>query len=130
MFNVEIWIDVMHVSDGASDIACTLFAAHQLPMRPLAGESLSYFQTKGSNHMFQLCTPIGPTRNHSIRVTVEDVSHYAVQTGTGVEYKTSLRCEAIQVPSIEDARSVCAFMTEQLGFEFDPYGPNRLVDEA
>lgn len=130
MFNVEIWIDVMHLSDGVSDVACTLFAAHQLPMRPLAGESLSYFQAKDSSHMFQLCTPIGPMRHHSIRSIVEEVSHYAVQTETGVQYKTSLRCEAIQVPSIEDARSVCAFMTEQLGFELDPYGPNHLTDEA
>ena len=130
MFNVEIWIDVMHLSDGVPDTVCTLFATHQLPMRPLAGESLSYFQTKGSSHRFQLCTPIGPMRDHSIRVTIEEVSHYAVQTEAGVQYKTSLRCEEIQVPSIEDARSVCAFMTEQLGFEFDPYGPNRLVDEG
>jgi hypothetical protein len=130
LFEVEIWIDVVHLSDETPNIVCTLFAAHQLPMRPQAGESFSYFQAKDSNHEFQLCTPIGPLRNHSVRVAIDEVSHYAVQTETGVMYKTSLRCEAIQVPSLEDARHVCAFMTEQLGFEFDPYGLNRLVDEA
>jgi hypothetical protein len=47
-----------------------------------------------------------------------------------VTYKTSVRCEAIEVPSLEDAKAICAFMTEQLGFEFDPYGINRLAGEA
>jgi hypothetical protein len=107
-----------------------VFAAHQLPMRPISGESLSYFQAKGSGYEFELWTPIGAIRSHSVRVGIDEISHYATQTETGVTYKTSVRCEAIEVPSLEDAKAICAFMTEQLGFEFDPYGINRLAGEA
>lgn len=126
MFEVEIWIDVVEKGDGVLDTVCVLFAAHTMPVRPLTGESLSYFQGKGSEHEFELWTPIGPMRSNSVRVGVDEVSHYANKTEEGIVYRMSVRCEAIEVPSLGDAKAVCAFLTEQAGFELDPYAINRL----
>ncbi|MDI9239871.1 hypothetical protein QLQ15_13245 [Lysobacter sp. LF1] len=126
MIEVEIWIDVVERADGVLETVCVLFAAHTLTVRPVCGESLSYFPGKGASLEFELWTSLGPMRENSVRVAVDEVTHYAVKTEGGIVYKTSIRCEAIEVPSLGDARAVCAFMTEQAGFEFDPYAINRL----
>jgi len=129
VFEVEIWIDVVEKRDGVLDTVCTLFAPHTLPIRPLCGESLSWHQQRGASHEFQVWSPIGPSRSSSVCARIDDVGHYAVKSEEGVVvYRTSIRCEAIEVPSLDDARALCALMTEQVGFEFDPYAVNRLVE--
>ena len=130
MFEFEIWIDVFEKGDGVSEPVCTLFAAHELPMRPLSGESLSYYGAKDARYQFHVCTTVGPVRSHSVRAEIDEVSHYAVNTEHGVVYKSVIRCVPIEVPLLEDAKALCAFMTEQADFELDPYGINRLGGEA
>ncbi|GAB1597188.1 hypothetical protein [Lysobacter claricitrinus] len=130
MFEVEIWIDVTEKSDGVLKHVCTLFGRHSLPIRPMSGESFSYFAEKGAVYAFNLCSPIGPVPSNCIRVGIDEVSHYAVKTESGLRYMTSVRCEEIAVPSLDDAKRACTFMIEQADFEIDPYGLNRLTDEA
>jgi len=90
-------------------------------------ETLSFHQAKGSNLEFKLVSPVGPARQTSVRVTIDEVSHYAVKSDGEVLFKTSLRCSEIPVVSEQDARVVCEFMTGQVGFEIDPYGVNKLA---
>jgi hypothetical protein len=126
MYSVEIWINVV-LSDGKqSSTVCTLFTDTEMPMRPIVGESLSFYQAKGSALEFHMVSSIGILRNSSVETNVEDVRHYAVKGDNGIVYRTALHCSEIPVASIDDARTVCAFMTSQLGFEVDPYGVNKL----
>jgi hypothetical protein len=127
MYQVEIWIDVVCRGDDRNETLCTLFADHKLPVRPLIGETMGFYQSKGSNLEYMLISPIGPVRQSSVRVAVDDVSHYAVNEEGEISFKTALKCSEIPVNSEEDARMICKFMTEQLGFEVDPYGVNKLA---
>jgi len=127
MYEVEVWIDVVCRGGNRSETVCTLFANHRMPIRPLMEETLSFHQAKGSNLEFKLVSPVGPARQTSVRVTIDEVSHYAVKSDGEVLFKTSLRCSEIPVVSEQDARVVCEFMTGQVGFEIDPYGVNKLA---
>ena len=128
MYRVEVWIDVVCREGNRSEPVCTLFTDTEMPMRPLAGESLSFYQAKGSALEFELVSAIGVSRQSSVAVTVEDVRHYAVKSDDGVVFKTAVHCTEIPVASKNDARTVCTFMTTQLGFAVDPYGVNELAD--
>lgn len=127
MHKVEIWIDIVCQGDGQCETLCTLFADHKVPMSPRIGETLRFHQAKGSNLEYTAISPIGPVRQSSVSVTITDVRHYAVSDGGNVHFKTALNCSEIPVASEEDARTVRKFMTEQLGFEIDPYGINKLA---
>lgn len=126
MCEFEIWIDVICRGADCSGPICTLFATHEMPIRPNINETLSYYQEKGSHKEFVLIGPHGSTKERSVRVNVEDISHYAVKSDGKVIYKTSIRCSELVVASEHDARIVSEFMIEQCGFFIDPYGINRL----
>jgi hypothetical protein len=129
MHEVEIWIDVVIRGGGCNETACTLFGNHTIPMRPATGEQLSFHPAKGSDIAYTLITPIGPAKSSSVSVSVEEVRHYAVRSGSQVVFKTALRCEELAVASEEDARLVCTLM-KPLKFEVDPYGVNLLERKA
>lgn len=120
MHQVEIWIDVECVGTDGTEPLCTIFAEHRMSMRPLAGETLSFHQSKGSAHEFHVISPGGPVCTTNVSVEVEDIRHYAVNSDGTVIFKTAVRCWPIVVPTKEDARTLCSIMTEQLGFELDP----------
>lgn len=128
MHVIEIWIDVECHGTGKTETLCTLFADKKMPMRPQIGETLSFHQSKGSTLEFSVVLPTGPARSTNVRVEIEDVSHYAVNSDGEVIFKTAMRCCPVVVPTKEDARMVCKLMTEQLGFEIDPYGINSLSE--
>jgi len=128
---IDIWIDVLlRTGNEPPQTVCTLFASHAIPMRPLPGETLSYHSGKNAFYEFHISTSLGPMKCNSIRVGIEDVGHYAMKTESGMVYRTTIRCEPIEVPEIEDARTACALMIEQAGFEFDPYAINVLIDDG
>ncbi len=129
MHEVEIWIDVAIRGGGRNETVCTLFGNHTIPMRPALGEQLSFFQAKGSCLEYTLITPIGPAKSSSVSVTVEEIRHYAVRSGSEVVFKTSLRCGEVAVKSEEDARIV-RDLVKPLKFEIDPYGINLLEGTA
>ena len=133
MHSVEIWIDVCFLEDGKVAAACTLFGRHEMPIRPLTGESISYLQYAARGvepHWFTLHTNLGPDRTHLVRLDVEDISHYASSQESGHTFNTSVRLREITVVSLEDAKALCAFLCSQHNFEVDPYGLNRLNEIA
>jgi len=126
MYEVEIWIDVACRTGDRYETMCTLFANLDIPMRPMIGETLSFYPSKGSSLGFNLVSSIGIARQSSVNVTVDDVGHYAVKNENGILFKTSIRCSEILVASEEDARTVCELLISQIGFSFDPYATNKI----
>jgi hypothetical protein len=128
MFEVEIWIDVGCRTGSQYGAMCTLFADQRVPMRPMIGETLSFHPSHGTSLEFN--SPIGPSRQRLVTVTIDEVSHYAVRNDGEVSYKTTLRCSEILVLSEQDARTVCEFMTKQMGFDIAPYATNKLQEPS
>ncbi len=75
-------------------------------------------------------TASGPQRSYGVAVRVDEVSAYDVQDLGGIENILSIRCSPIYVVAEVDARIVCGFMTEQIGFEIDPYAINKLDERG
>jgi hypothetical protein len=125
MFECEIWLDIEHKEEGPATVACTLFARHSFPVRPCVGEGLSFHPGRDAKHNFHLVQSWGPMPASQVSVEVEEVGHYRAP---GTSFSTSLRCSPVQVPSIQDANTVVAFLCEQHGFEVDPYGVNKLEE--
>ena len=74
----EFWLDV----SVAGDPACTVFGRIMMPVRPFAGERISFHQDKGSALEFQVEWPgVGWRHCNSVSVEVDEVSHYAAQMG-------------------------------------------------
>ena len=127
MIECEIWIDIECKTDEAqSEVVCTVFARHSFPTRPLTGENLSFHPAKGSNHSFNVEMSWGPMSANHASVEVQEVSHYRGPLIDTEAFKTSLRCSSIVVPSINDAKSLTAYLSSEHGFEIDPYGVNKL----
>jgi hypothetical protein len=123
MSEFEVWVDVECTDGGSSEVVCSLFARQTLPLRPVAGERLSFHSARDSSSHFNLSMAWGPMPASHVSMEIEDVSH---DRSPGTPFTTSLRCSRLQVPSVEDARKAVAFLCEQHGFEVDPYGVNRL----
>jgi hypothetical protein len=127
MIECEIWVDIeCKVETGARDVLCTVFARHSFPIRPLMGETLSYHPARESKHSFSLAMAWGPMPANGASVEIQEISHYRGPIAEASGFKTSLRCSPIAVASIDDARSLVAFLIAEHGFEVDPYGVNRL----
>jgi len=127
MIECEIWIDVECKTDDAqSEVACTVFARHSFPTRPLIGERLSFHPAKGSKHSFNVAMSWGPMSVNHASVEVHEVSHYRGPLVETEAFKTSLRYSPIIVHSIDDAKSLAAYLSSEHGFEIDPYGVNKL----
>ena len=123
---VEIWFDVVCKTESRYEIMFTLFADHEMSIRPNINETLNFHQIKGSSFEFKQSSPIGPARQSIVSVTVEEVSHYLINEEGNIRYKTAIRCSEFPVISEDDAQIVCNIMTTQCGFEVDPYGINKL----
>jgi hypothetical protein len=125
MSKFELWLDINCV-DG---LVCTLFGEINLPVRPQAGERISFHQGKGTAYEFQVMESNVDLRSANIvSVEVEEVSHYGFPTENGVSFKSVLYVRELRVATIEDARVVRDFLTTQSGLSVDPYGINRLDD--
>jgi len=119
----EFWLDI----NCAGQSACTVFGEIEMQVRPQIGERISFHQEKGSSYEFQVEWPgVGWTRENSVSVEIEDISHYGVKANGGVQFKTAIRGIALNVRTIEDARTVRDFLTKQIGLEVDPYATNTL----
>jgi hypothetical protein len=127
MIECELWVDIeCKTEDGQREVVCTVFARQSLPVRPLIGEALSFHPAKGSKHSFNVAMSWGSMPASGASVEIQEISHYRGPLIEAEGFKTSLRCSPVAVPSIEDAKSLVAYLSSQHGFEIDPYGVNRL----
>jgi hypothetical protein len=122
----EFWLPIR----CAGEPACTMFGVVEMPVRPQSGERISFMQEKGSTYEFLVeQSGLGYSRERAVSVEVEEVSHYAVRTKSGVQFKSVIQAAPFNVKSMEDARNVREFLSRQAGLSIDPYGINTL-DEA
>ena len=128
MHEVEIWFDVDVRTDEGQEPACTLFGTIVLPMRPLVAEHISFYPEKNTSFAFRQWLPErGIVLAHSVAVEVDYISHYGVGAGDGTPaFRTQVRCVGIQVPTLDDAKSIRSLMQSQFGMDLDPYATNKL----
>jgi hypothetical protein len=108
----EFWLDI----NCSGQSACTVFGEIEMPVRPQVGERISFHQEKGSSYEFQIEWPeVGWSRANSVSVEIEEISHYGVKSKSGVQFKSAIRAVALNVRTIEDARTVRDFLTKQIG---------------
>jgi hypothetical protein len=131
LYDVELWVDVMLCSGSTRETLCTIFGRVDLPMRPVAGEQLSFHQEKYSDLQFgRVLEGIGIAQENSVSMEIEEVSHYGVPGEDGrSRFHTQIRCTEIPVPSVEDARTILAILKVH-GMELDPYAINRVSEGA
>ena len=122
----DFWINISLITDGNEKLLCTLFADIHAPIRPVAGEEMSFHQNKTSNHSFNVIDSLGVIRNTIVTVEIISISHYASCNKGENIYRTAINCENIKVPTKEDAREIIQLLCTQHGFEIDPYGVNNL----
>lgn len=123
MLECEVWVDVECQEAGAGRTVCGLFSRQSFAVRPAVGESVSFHQGKQAAYQFRLQMAWGDMPASHVSLEVESVSHYR---SPGSPFTTSLRCTAIRVPSLVDARRVVELLCDDHGFEVDPYGVNQL----
>jgi hypothetical protein len=124
----EVWIDIECPIGEQREVACTVFSRQLFPVRPLVGEHLSFQPTKDPKHAFGLAMAWGPMHANHASSEIEEISHYRGPKSERLEFRTSLRCSRIAVHSVQDARSLVAFLVSEHGFEIDPYGSNKLSE--
>ncbi|WP_396269986.1 hypothetical protein [Ideonella sp.] len=121
MNTFQFWLDI----HCAGSPACTLFGSLDMPVRPLAGERISFHQEKGSDLQFQhvrfeaVCS-----REASVSVEVEEVSHYSVRRDGRLVFTSVIRAHPLNVSTLDDVRVVRDILTKQCGLAVDPYGIN------
>ena len=111
MYDIEIWIDLVCLADQRNELLCTLFGNLTVPMQPRCGETIGFHQNKSSNFEFNIVSPIGIVKENSVRVEVEEVSHYATNDNGTVVWNTSIHSSEISVPTSADARQICEFLS-------------------
>lgn len=126
----EIWIDVVCRGSGRLETLCTLFGDIDLPFRPAVGETLSFMSDREHVLEYVAVNAIATCKSSSIRVDVDEISHYSVNESGSVLWKTSIRCSEISVQAENDGMAVCEFMTRRHGFSLDPYGVNILYPDV
>ena len=124
----DLWLDLECTIDGTQAVVCTLFTKRDFPVRPNIGESVTFWSAKGSPVNFNIINVAGTMSLHYVPTEIDDLAHH-FHTNDGVALATiCVRCVPVHVASIEDARQIAAFLSEQHGFEVDPYGINRLSE--
>lgn len=127
MNTFEFWLDIR--CEGAT--ACTIFGLLDMPVRPVAGESISFFQEKGSDLQFQrVRSKAVCSRETSVSVEVDEVSHYSGRRDGRLVFTSVIRALPLNVPTLEDARVVRDILIQQCGLELDPYAVNVLDAEG
>ncbi len=119
----EFWLDI--AVDGHA--AFTIFGRIEMPVRPMAGERISFHQAKGSSLEFEAEWPaVGWRRYNIVSVDVDEVSHYASRDDQGIRWMSVVRAAPLNVRAVTDAHVVRDILTRQIGLEIDPYGLNAL----
>ncbi len=128
----DLWLDLECTIDGTRTAVCTLFAKRDFPVRPNIGESVTFWSAKGSAVSFNLVDVRGTNSLHYVPTEIDDLAHHFHPNDGAVSAAICIRCVPVHVATVTDARRVAAFLSEQHGFEVDPYGINRLseVDNA
>ncbi|HET6829000.1 MAG TPA: hypothetical protein VFH35_09990, partial [Ramlibacter sp.] len=84
----EFWLPIR----CAGEPVCTMFGVLEMPVRPHVGERVSFMQEKGSTYEFLVEQHgLGYSRERSVSVEVEEISHYAVRTKSGVQFTPVLQ---------------------------------------
>lgn len=124
MSTFEFWLDIR----VAGEPACTVFGVLDMPVRPQAGERISFHQLKGATLEFQSEWPgVGWHRENMVSAEVDEISHYGVPTkGKTLIFKSAIRAVPLNVRTADDARVVRDILTKHAGLEVDPYGVNTL----
>ncbi|MDZ7812206.1 MAG: hypothetical protein U5L74_03420 [Ideonella sp.] len=121
MNTFEFWLDI----HCAGSPACTLFGSLDMPVRPHAGERISFHQEKGSDLQFQRVRfEAVYSREISVSVEVHEVSHHVRRMDGSLVFNSVIRGHPLNVPTLEDARVVRDILTKQCGLAVDPYGIN------
>ena len=129
MYECEIWVDIECTQVQPAEVVCTLYGRQSFRIRPLMGERLGFASPKGGSESYKVMMTWGPMQTSGMSTEIEEISHYRGPSAEGEGFTTSLRCRAVRVPSIEDARILANAMLSQHGFELDPYGVNKLIDQ-
>lgn len=127
MNTFEFWLDIH--CDGSP--ACTFFGSLEMPVRPHAGERISFHQEKGSDLQFlRVRFEAVCSRETSVSVEVDEVSHHACRKDGSLVFNSVIRAHPLNVPTLEDVRVVRDILTKQCGLAVDPYGINVLDAEG
>lgn len=128
LYKVEMWMSVGLRTGTELENLCTFFGEMSLPMRPLVGETISFHQDKSSSLSFHQCVPFGGTAEvNMVTVEVDAISHYGVRDDNGLPlFRTHVRCDRIDVPSLEDAKVIRFILEDHFKMEIDPYAINLL----
>lgn len=123
MHQHDVWIDLECAIDGVRTVVCSLYAKREFPVRPLAGESLTFWSAEDSSISFNVVTAVGIRSHHYVATEIEDLAFHFYPNAPP---STLVRAGAVHLATVDDARQVVALLTEQHGFEVDPYGANRI----
>lgn len=127
MHQYDVWLDLQCEVNSSLQAVCTLFAKMTFPVRPMVGESLTFWSAKDSNMQFSIVSVVGVMLVHYASTEIDNIAHHVSPVESGSEMRTSIRCVPIHVASMNDAKVLVALLTEQYGFELDPYGVNKLA---
>ena len=126
MHQYDVWLDLECASGQAPEVVCTVFGKLSLPIRPMVGENLTLWSAQDSPVQFKVITVVGAQAVHYVGTTIDDVAHHIRPAKDESVITTTVRCRALEVASIADARAVVAFLTVQHRFQLDPYATNKL----
>jgi hypothetical protein len=110
------------------EVLCTLFAKRELEVRPIFGESITFWSAKNSVEGFNVASAVGSQFVHYATTEVDELAHHLHPDKSPVRSSIFLRCQPVRVASFSDARQVVAFLESQHQFELDPCGVNKLND--
>jgi len=126
MHQYDVWIDLECAIGGSREVVCTVFAKREFPVHPALGERVTFWSAKDAPVSFDVVTVCGAQQQHYVSTDVDDLAHHFHPDDGQTAASTYLRCSPITMATAADARKVAAFLSEQHGFELDPYGPKGL----
>src|ERR1035437_1312689 len=113
MHQYDVWLDIECTVDDTLKVICTVYAKRQFEVRPVLGESITFWSAQRSDVSFKVVSIAGTQPVHYASTEVEELAHHFHPDESQNKSSTLLRCRPLRVASILDAKQLVAFLTSQ-----------------